>query len=85
MLYKHNYQGARLCDPYWDAVWDPDALHDGVHEEFYDLTADPQVGKKLAVARAVSSTVGCRQKYYEQHHGANAANTSAVDFRSLSA
>ncbi len=47
MLYKHNYQGARLCDPYWDAVWDPDALHDGVHEEFYDLTADPQAEKNL--------------------------------------
>lgn len=41
-LYKRNYLDRRLCDPYWDTVWDPDRPRDSKYEEFYDLVSDPQ-------------------------------------------
>ncbi|MCC7516796.1 MAG: sulfatase [Pseudomonadales bacterium] len=41
-LFKRNYLHSRLCDPSWDAVWDPDSPKDQRHEEFYDLLHDPQ-------------------------------------------
>jgi arylsulfatase A-like enzyme len=40
-FYKRNYFNRRLCDPYWDAVVDPDRPRDSAYEEFYDLQRDP--------------------------------------------
>ncbi|HSC76680.1 MAG TPA: sulfatase-like hydrolase/transferase, partial [Pseudomonadales bacterium] len=39
-FYKRNIFSRRLCDPYWDTVFDPDRPRDSAYEEFYDLQRD---------------------------------------------
>ncbi|MEZ5538979.1 MAG: sulfatase-like hydrolase/transferase [Pseudomonadales bacterium] len=41
-LYKRNYYGRRLCDPYWDTVWDVRKPRNSEHAQFYNLINDPQ-------------------------------------------
>lgn len=50
-LYKRNYFGRRLCDPFADSLIDSYKHRDTVHEEFYDLQRDPDALKNRATER----------------------------------
>lgn len=50
-LYKRNYFGRRLCDPFADALFDPHQPRDTAHEEFYDLLRDPDALRNRATER----------------------------------
>ncbi|MFO1348079.1 MAG: sulfatase [Pseudomonadales bacterium] len=46
-LYKRNFRNRKLCNPYWDTIWERKKARDARHAELYDLQNDPSAMHNL--------------------------------------
>jgi len=46
-LYKRNFRNRKLCNPYWDTIWERNKARDARYAELYDLRNDPSATHNL--------------------------------------